>query len=295
MVMYSASVQLSASLDTSIIEGESSDIVGRQPRALIVTVYALYARDTQNWLSVSLVVRLLAQLGVDGPAVRSSISRLKRRGILVSQKSHGLAGYALSESALSIIAEGDRRIFNMPRASVDDGWLLAVFSIPESERDKRHSIRTILTRMGFGTVAPGVWIAPAHLGATATEALRDSGLDRYVELFSAGHLAFGDLRAKVAEWWNLDQLQELYSNFVDMYAPLYDQVKGRKKFTDRDAFVGYVNVLTTWRQLPYLDPGLPLRLVPGDWKGARAAFLFERLHDILSEPAHRYFFLAAAS
>ncbi|MBO0776074.1 MAG: hypothetical protein J2P34_07145, partial [Actinobacteria bacterium] len=46
-----------------------------QPRQLIVTVYGLYARAEGGWLSVASLIRLLADLGVDEPAVRSSISR----------------------------------------------------------------------------------------------------------------------------------------------------------------------------------------------------------------------------
>ena len=53
------------------------------PRQLILTLYGLYARDEHNWLSVSAVVRLMGDLGVDSAGVRSSISRLKRRGVLV--------------------------------------------------------------------------------------------------------------------------------------------------------------------------------------------------------------------
>jgi phenylacetic acid degradation operon negative regulatory protein len=281
-------VQSSAPPQSDLTDLETSGAAVNQPRRLIVTVYALYARETQNWLSVSSVVRLLGQLGVDEPAVRSSISRLKRRGILVSHRIDGAAGYSLSESALEIIREGDRRIFHTVRAGVGDGWLLAVFSIPESEREKRHAMRTILTRMGFGTAAPGVWIAPAHLREGTAEALRSSGLDQFVDLFRAEHLAFGDLREKVAQWWNLDELHELYSEFVDQFQPLYDRVKGRRKVTLADAFVGYVQMLTTWRRLPYLDPGLPLELLPADWKGASAAVLFERLQRILADPAHDY-------
>src|SRR5215472_15919383 len=53
-----------------------------QPRQLIVTVYGLYGRAEGGWMSVASLVSLLADLGVDEPAVRSSISRLKRREIL---------------------------------------------------------------------------------------------------------------------------------------------------------------------------------------------------------------------
>jgi len=53
------------------------------PRSLIVTVYGLYAREVGGWIGVGTLIRLLSELGVDAQAVRSSISRLKRREILV--------------------------------------------------------------------------------------------------------------------------------------------------------------------------------------------------------------------
>ena len=75
---------------------------GAQPRQLIVTVYGLYSRDADGWMSVASLVSLLRDLGVDEPAVRSSISRLKRRGILLARKKGGAAGYELSAGAQAI-------------------------------------------------------------------------------------------------------------------------------------------------------------------------------------------------
>ena len=59
-----------------------SDVLAAQPRALIVTIYGLYARESAGWFSIAAVIRLMAELGVDEPAVRSAISRLKLRGLL---------------------------------------------------------------------------------------------------------------------------------------------------------------------------------------------------------------------
>ncbi|MGH3471815.1 MAG: hypothetical protein ACRDPG_07195, partial [Nocardioidaceae bacterium] len=109
---------------------DRADARGQQPRALIVTIYGLYAREAGGWLSVATLIRLLRELGVDEPAVRSSISRLKRRGILLGHRVGGAAGYALSDQAREILDEGDRRIFERPRGSLEEGWLLAVFSVP---------------------------------------------------------------------------------------------------------------------------------------------------------------------
>src|SRR3546814_9206343 len=60
--------------------GESSTPI--PPRRLIVTVYGLYARERGGRLSVASLVRMLADLGIDDQAVRSAVSRLKRRGLL---------------------------------------------------------------------------------------------------------------------------------------------------------------------------------------------------------------------
>ena len=256
-----------------------------QPRHLIVTVYGLYARADGGWLSVASLIELLAALGVDEPAVRSSISRLKRRGILVARRHGGAAGYELSDDALAILREGDDRIFRRERATLAEGWMLAVFSVPETERHKRHVLRSQLTRLGFGTAAPGVWIAPAHLHDATADMLRRFELDSYADLFRGDHLAFGDLAAKVRAWWDLDELEHHYREFLDAHTP----VRRRRGTPEaREAFADYVRVLTDWRRLPYLDPGLPAELLPEDWIGIRAADLFFSLRSRLEESARAY-------
>jgi phenylacetic acid degradation operon negative regulatory protein len=262
-----------------------------QPRALIITIYGLYAREAGGWLSVAGLIRLLSELGVDEPAVRSSISRLKRRGILAAERRHGAAGYGLSERARAILAEGDRRIFERRQAGPSTGWLLAVFSVPESERQQRHLLRSRLTWLGFGTVSAGVWIAPGHLYADAREVLEKSGLAPYVDLFRADYLAFGRAADQVAQWWDFAGLQRMYDDFCRTYGPIVARWRQRRSVTpeaDAAAFADYVLAVNDWRRLPYLDPGLPADVLPRDWRGARAADLFFALHDRLGDSAHRH-------
>nr|WP_250300485.1 PaaX family transcriptional regulator C-terminal domain-containing protein [Streptomyces sp. A 4/2] len=269
-------------------EGDSS-AASAQPRQFIVTVYGLYSRTEGGWLSVASLIALLSDLGIDAPAVRSSISRLKRRGILRAERRDGAAGYALSDEGLSVLREGDHRIFRRERATPADGWLLAVFSVPESERSKRHLMRSRLTRLGFGTVSSGVYIAPAHLYDTTAEMLRRLGLDGYTDLFRADHLAFADPAEKVRQWWDLGQLEQLYGEFVRKHAAVLERPQpGTADAAARDAFVDYVRVLTDWRQLPYLDPGLPEELLPEKWIGIRAADLFFALQSQLADGARAY-------
>ena len=271
-------------IDARFVQDARPDL---QPRQLIVTLYGLYARDEHNWLSVAALVRLMSELGVDGQAVRSSVSRLKRRDTLRSRSLAGAAGYSLSPAALEVLRDGDARIFHTQRATVADGWVVVVFSVPESEREKRHELRTRLSRLGFGTAAPGVWVAPAQLAQETATVLARSGLERYVEMFRGDHLGFTDLAVKVREWWDLAELAARSAEFTARFRAVADRLAVRPA-SDAEAFRQYVPMLTTWRRLPYLDPGLPLELLPAGWSGEAASALFAELNEEFREPARRH-------
>lgn len=267
---------------------EAHDQRSGQPRSLIVTVYGLYAREAGGWLSVASLIRLLGELDVDEPAVRSSISRLKRRGILVAQRVGAAAGYGLSDEARDVLSEGDHRTFRRPAARLEDGWLLAVFSVPESERQKRHMLRSRLAALGFGTAAAGVWVAPAHLYDDTRQILERLELTDYVDLFRADYLGFGDPTQAVATWWDLEALRSAYDEFLSAHRPVLARWRRRARPRDAEAFADYVRALTQWRRLPYLDPGLPAELLPRDWHGRQAADLFFSLQSLLAAPAARF-------
>lgn len=44
-------------------------------------------------------------------------------------------------------------------------------------------------------------------------------------------------------------------------------------------------LLTQWRRLPYLDPGLPTELLPADWNAVAARQVFQQLHAVLLDPS----------
>jgi phenylacetic acid degradation operon negative regulatory protein len=254
------------------------------PRHLILSLFGLYARDEANWLSVRSLIALMEDLDVDAAATRSSVSRLKKRGVLEPAKNGSQAGYRVSRSALAVLREGDARIWSRPRASVDDGWLLVVFSVPEAERGKRHELRSLLTRLGFGTAAPGVWITPGTAYDETLAALDRAGLTSYTELFRGAYLGSGPADVRVGEWWDLPAIAALYDAFVDDHGAL---TRLRSPDPAR-AFTAYVPMLTAWRRMPYLDPGLALDLLPGDWPGIRAGDLFAELDGRLRDPAAKH-------
>jgi len=259
-----------------------SPLTAPRHQYLVVTVFGLY-RDLRGAIPIAVLIRMLGDLGVEPASVRASVSRLKKREILVSAALDGAAAYALAPHLGEVFDEGDRRIF-MRHSEASEEWLLATFTVPESQRNLRHRIRMVLRRWGFGAVAPGLWIAPAGVAAAVGARLAREQLDCYVEFFTARYRDAQGLKAKVARWWDLDSLDQQYSSFVQRHA---SQIAG-PELPPAPAFARYVPLVTEWRQLPYLDPGLPNELLPSNWPGGRAESLFMQLHQRWSEPSREY-------
>ncbi|MEU1410949.1 PaaX family transcriptional regulator C-terminal domain-containing protein [Streptomyces sp. NPDC005731] len=253
------------------------------PRSLIVTFYGAYGRFCPGPVPVAELIRLLAAVDVDAPSVRSSVSRLKRRGLLLpARTSAGAAGYALSPEARQLLDDGDRRVYATTPPK-DEGWVLAVFSVPESERQKRHLLRSRLAGLGFGTAAPGVWIAPARLYEETRHTLERLRLDPYVDFFRGEHLGFAATAESVARWWDLASIAKQHETFLDHHAPVLHGWEARADTPHQDAYRDYLLALDSWRHLPYADPGLPAELLPADWPGARSAAVFRALHERLRD------------
>jgi phenylacetic acid degradation operon negative regulatory protein len=256
-----------------------------RPSSLINTVYGEFIRRLGGWISIADLITLMAELDVDGPAVRSAISRLKKRGTLVQERQSG-TGYRLAPAMGPIFDEGDRRIFgHLQPARLQDGWVMAVFSVPESERAHRHQLRTRLTWLGFGNASPGVWLAPARQLDDARSTLRRVGLSEYVHLFTAHYDAFADLRATVGSWWDFPAIEDQYQAFTDTHRPTAERLAQQPAIDPAEAFRHYVPMLTQWRRLPYLDPGLPTELLPDDWNAVAARRVFQDLHELLEAPS----------
>lgn len=291
MVEESAPDLYSAAEDAA--PGAAAPRMAPRHQQLIVTIYGLYGRANGGILPVSVLISMLDDLGVESSGVRSSVSRLKRRGVLESVKQGGVAAYRLAPKLEDVFQEGDRRIFSPRRATAADRWLLIAFSVPESQRHLRHQLRSTLTRMGFGSVTPGLWIAPGNTYEEIRHQLERAGLTEYVEFFAAEHLTGGRVRDKVSQWWDLPALEELYTEFVERFAPVLERWESPAApppgaDADRAAFVDYVQLLTQWRRLPYLDPGLPEEFLPAGWHGLTAERIFAELHRLLNGPARQH-------
>ncbi len=262
-----------------------------QPKDRILDVYGSFGHEVGGWLAIGDLIELLANVEVDAQAVRSAASRMKRKGLLVSEKRNGVAGYALSDSATEILEFGSHRIFGdvgtEPAVGGAD-WIVVLFSVPESERSKRYLIRSRLERLGFGQGPATSWLAPVTVLAETERMLQRHDLGRYVTIWQGRYVGFDDLEELVANSWDLEGIRHRFDDYIGTFAPVAkDWAKNER--SDSEAFAAYIGQNAHWRELPYLDPGLPVDALPSDWPGKAARQLFLSFERVLRPQALRYF------
>lgn len=258
----------------------------RRSRTTLVTFLGSVVRPMGDWMPIAGTIELMGQLGLEAPAVRTAVFRLKKRGWLVSQPRSGTRGYALTRDALDALAAGDEVIWHSRQAAdLDDGWCVLTFSIPEASRSKRDQLRAHLSALGFGNVSGATWIAPARMSRAADQAVYELGLTANCAMFTGDYVGGQRLDDLVRRSWDLEQIDQRYRTFIAQFEGMEAELKAENPIDPGDAFARYVDLVDHWRRLPFRDPGLPRMLLPADWAAAEAVSTFERLVALLEATA----------
>ncbi|MDJ0314788.1 PaaX family transcriptional regulator C-terminal domain-containing protein [Arthrobacter sp. H35-D1] len=242
--------------------------------SLLRTVIGLYLRETGGWMASSALVELMQAMDIPATLTRTALTRLRKKAVVVSAARDGMAGYELDSRAARMLERGDRRIHAPRSMDAHDPWCLISFSLPESERERRHQLRRQLHWIGCGMVSPGLWVAPDYLRKEVAEILESLGLGERAVLFTTSRPhVIGELRDVVAGWWDLDAIATLYLDFIKFT----EQLPQGGVDAAPQAFATYVNLIDRWRMIPYLDPGLPTDCLPSDWPGGAGVAIFQRI------------------
>lgn len=267
-----------------------------RPQSLVITLYGDYVRHAGGKIWIGTLVRLLSHFDVSHQAIRSTISRMKRGGLLRVERVGTRSYYSLTPNGAKIIESGATRIFQFPaqRAKWNGQWHLVTYSVPENERPARDRLRQELEWLGYGMLTNALWISPCDRREEIAQLGETLGVRSRIEMFTARHDGFSNNTAIVARCWSLATINARYELFIQKYKPMYEAhcrlLQDNKDIEPSDYFVRRFLLIHEFRKFPYLDPQLPAELLPADWRGDEAVKLFRQYHDLLAEKANAFFY-----
>ena len=239
-------------------------------RGLLFTVLGEFVLPTGGSAWTSAFIDVFDRLGVEEKAIRQALARTAADGWIKPERHGRRTRWWLTPDGERLLTEGTERIYAFAGSQRDwDGsWLLVLARVPESDRPTRHLLRTRLSWAGLGSPVPSVWITThTERQAEVEQVLRQTGVTGG-QIFVAKHQSGGELAALVAQAWDLPAIDQRYQEFLaDFASPAAP-----------DPLTRLIELVHAWRRFPSIDPGLPARLLPAGWSGARAAKLFAARH-----------------
>lgn len=254
-----------------------------RPQALILTLLGRHVLERDVAVSTGTFLNVLDRLDVSTDAGRSTLTRMVRRGFLERQRMGRRTYFSLTSRTRRLLTEGRTRIFVDSIAAPEpvDTWTLLSFSLPESRRRERHSLRVGLGWRGFGLLRDGLWLAAGKVDVS--ELIEELDLKGAVQSFVGHPLEPTDLTEVVRQSWDLRAIRGHYEAFLkrwDVAVPLP---------AARDDLARQLLLITDWRYVLREDPHVPLAYLPEDWPAPHAERIFTALHERYSGPAERIF------
>ncbi|OLS61791.1 phenylacetic acid degradation operon negative regulatory protein PaaX [Pseudomonas putida] len=257
--------------------------------SLIITLYgdAIEPRGGTVWLGS--LIQLLEPMGINERLIRTSIFRLTKENWLTAEKVGRRSYYSLTGTGRRRFEKAFKRVYAANPPAWDGSWCLAVLT--QLPQDKRKQVREELEWQGFGAISPGVLGCPRCDRADINATLQDLGALEETILFETTAqdvLASKALRMQVRESWKIDELAAHYSEFIQLFRPLWQNLKEQEQLDPKACFLARVLLIHEYRKLLLRDPQLPDELLPGDWEGRAARQLCRNIYRLIQGPAEQW-------
>jgi phenylacetic acid degradation operon negative regulatory protein len=247
---------------------------------LLIGIMASLGR--QNY-SIGQLISLSVPFSVTSISVRTNISRLKKKGILKSEKHDGKSLYSFARKGKAI-TDNVSLSFVKPDWKYWSGefWGL-VYSFSENNKKDRYRMTKKLSLYRFAMLYPGFWIRPysdnEHLDSKL-ESIFNNKNCRVIKFHPVVPLS----KKEADLLWNINDAS---STMMKAIEEATGSLSMARNYSPEKAF--YEKLIMGERIVAalFMDPLLPGCFLPSDWPGDKLRKIFIKLDSLLnriSEP-----------
>lgn len=193
--------------------------------------------------------------GVSKGTVRTTLSRMKKDGLIEAIEDHGVTRYKTASLQIEAMANFQKRKHFQAK-----GFVLAVYAFERDQDKERANARELLEYFGFARFAQNSWINVGIETEQLSKSMEEAGLKDYVFIFQVEKIS-DDTMKRLASCWKIPERAEFLSGFLtrvrEHLAPCAD---------DRESFnrIG-VAWLAFIIHVHDTEPPLPRELFPKDY------------------------------
>lgn len=282
-----------ATLDLSLNAALDAALARIAPRAksLIVTVFGDSVAPHGGRLWMGCLIRLMAPLGVNERLVRTAVQRLTSEQWLRSVPVGRRSWYGLTDAGRQRIDAVYQRIYALRPLPWDGAWRIALALHPALTEAERTALQREFGWLGFGGVAPGVYVHPGIADTVVQATLAELGLAGKVVQMTARCADFASdesLRDLVLARQDMASVAALYGEFLTVFTPLHQALAAGARLEGEQAFRLRSLLVHLFRRALLRDPQFPAAMLPTDWPGIAAQALCRDLYRQVSPAAETW-------
>jgi phenylacetic acid degradation operon negative regulatory protein len=252
-------------------------------RSLLLTVLGEFVMPSGQAVWTSALLHALLGAGTAENSARQAIARSAAAGWLEGRKDGRQVRWRLTPTGRRVIEAGSRRVsaLSAPRLEWDGRWRVLVITVPNTQRDSRRKLYRGLSWAGFGNPTAGTWVTPnAEAVALAAEVVEDLGLSPWCLSFEGSGLGVGLTDQDIVDQaWDLDAIAQHYAQSMSRFTNV--------PVTDGDeALFTQVALVNELQRFPFMDPRLPIELLPANWLGRTAPARLQEMRARWHDAAH---------
>lgn len=242
--------------------------------SMIISIFGDCVAPRGGELWMGNITQIMQMIGINSGVVRTAMSRLASDGWLERTRIGRNSFYRLTDMGREAFDQATPRIYACGPAKGNGSWITAILSEGEDRAERRER----LIGQGYGAIAPNVLIKPE-----SGQLPPPRSCDKIVYLQSQ---APADKTAQLAQQaWNLESLQQGYSEFIATYRGLHDLLKCNAasdlNISSEAALILRIMLIHDLRRLVLKDPELPLQALPDNWAGSIARELAASIYNAL--------------
>jgi len=265
--------------------------------SLLLFIFNNYFSNTyKESLRLSSLLEILKVFDKNETAIRMSLSRAVKTGILTNSKQDNEVIYSLTNLGKESIERWNEGVQNFwKRYSLrnipwDGKWHFINIDFSE-DKDQKVEVSEKLLQLGFVIMNSNLWLCPFHLKDEIKVISKTYGLEAViVEIIGEITMAKG-INKFIEDVYDLDVLKLQYKEFVKIYS---EKLMQTKELCKNDEFINSGKALILLQELGWNfhkitseDAVLPMQLFP-HWVGDEAVNIMNDFREILLPAAWKY-------
>lgn len=266
--------------------------------SLILFIFNNYMIKTgKDYFRLSSLLEILRVFGKSETAIRMSLSRAVKSGLLLNSKFENEIIYSLTsrgKNAVNIWNEGVMNFwkrYQLRSSDWNNMWYFINIEFTDNSMKRNAELFDKLQQQGLAQLNMNTWVTPYHQNNDIRNLIEKYDLKNGVTEIYGEMRIHKDMDKFLDETFGINMLQVSYKKFTDEFGKKLSEIKLQSNtadFTEKGLALPILHELG-WKffGIASEDAALPKQILP-DWEGDKAALIMKEMREILSDASFKY-------